>query len=231
VEGLDASRLAVVVPCYGPQAPLDQLLGEIPPELSSGVIVVDDGSPQPLRADGFRLIRHPRNRGYGGSQKTGYAAAIEGGFERVVLLHGDAQYPTLPTLELAQALDDADVALGSRFLVDGGRSVPSWRRWGNRALTGLANLRFGTSLSELHTGARAFRLARLAALPLQQFSDDYIFDQQVLAALLASGARFVERPVRARYDDTVQSISFRRSLVYGLGCVRVIAVPPKPDTA
>jgi len=216
----------VVVPCYGPQAPLDRLLSEIPEALRPGVFVVDDGSALPLRAEGVRLIRHPRNRGYGGAQKSGYAAALEAGFERVVLLHGDAQYPTLPTLALAEALDEAEVALGSRFLQDGGLAIPAWRRWGNRGLTGLANLRFGSALSELHTGARAFRLDRLARLPLARFSDDYLFDQQVLAALLASGARFAERPVQARYDADVQSISLRRSVVYGLGCLRVIARPP-----
>lgn len=219
-------KVAVVVPCYGPQGPVDRLLAELPPALLPGVVVVDDGSPTPISAPGLRLIRHPRNRGYGAAQKSGYAAASELGAERVVLLHGDAQYPTLPTLALAEALDHAEVALGSRLLVDEGRAIPSWRRWGNRGLTSLANRRFGTRLSELHTGARAFRLEALASLPLSRFSDDYLFDQQVLVGLLARGARFVERPVRARYDPDVQSISLRRSVVYGLGCLRVIAAPP-----
>ena len=215
--------VAIVVPCYGPQAPVDRILAEVPVDLRPGLIVVDDGSPRPIRADGVRLIRHPRNRGYGGAQKTGYAAALQAGFDRVVLLHGDAQYPTLPTLALAQALNQAPVALGSRFLDDHGRAIPAWRRWGNRALTGVANLRFHTHLSELHTGARAFRADLLAALPLADFSDDYLFDQQVLVAVLARGLPIVERPVRASYDEGVQSISFRRSVRYGLGCLWTVA--------
>jgi len=215
-------RVAIVVPCYGPQAPVDRILAEVPLALRSGLILVDDASPVPITAPGLRLVRHPRNRGYGGAQKTGYALALEAGFERVVLLHGDAQYPTLPTLALAQDLDHADAVLGSRFLVDHGQAIPSWRRWGNRALTTAANLRFGTALSELHTGARAYRAEVLAGLLLADFSDDYLFDQQVLVALLARGATIAERPVLARYDDDVQSISFRRSLRYGLGCLWTI---------
>lgn len=215
--------LAIVVPCYGPQAPVDRILAEVPAELRGGLIIVDDGSPTPIRAEGVRLVRHPRNRGYGGAQKTGYAAALDAGFDRVVLLHGDAQYPTLPTLALAQALDEAPVVLGSRFLRDGGRAVPGWRRWGNRALTGVANRRFGTHLSELHTGARAFRAELLSSLPLASFSDDYLFDQQLLVAVLARGLPIAERPVQARYDDQVQSISFRRSVRYGLGCLWTMA--------
>ena len=215
--------VAIVVPCYGPQGPVDRILAEVPEALQPGLILVDDASPVPIEGRGRRLIRHPRNRGYGGAQKTGYAAALQAGFDRVVLLHGDAQYPTLPTLALVDALDQAGAALGSRFLEDRGRAIPPWRRWGNRALTQAANLRFGTTMSELHTGARAFRAEVLAGLPLDRFSDDYLFDQQVLVALLAAGVGIAERPVQARYEDDVQSISFRRSLRYGLGCLWTIA--------
>lgn len=224
MTSLAAPSVAVVVPCYGPQAPVDRLLAEIPGSLRPGVIVVDDASPTPIAVpDDICLIRHPTNRGYGGAQKTGYAEALARGAERVILLHGDAQYPTGPTLALAEALDDHDAALGSRFLVGGGRSVPLWRRAGNRLLTRLANLRFGTDMSELHTGARAYRAEVLRALPLHRFSDDYLFDHQVLVALLAAGAAIAERPVTATYDGEVQSISFPRAVRYGLGCLWTIA--------
>ncbi|NOY24537.1 MAG: glycosyltransferase family 2 protein, partial [Oligoflexia bacterium] len=214
-----APRVAIIVPCYGPQEPVNRILAEVPSALRSGLIVVDDASPVPIKAPGVRLIRHASNRGYGAAQKTGYAAALDAGFDRIVLLHGDAQYPTLPTLALADALDKASVVLGSRFLIDGGAAIPAWRRWGNRLLTGAANLRFGTSLTELHTGARAFRADVLAHLPLATLSDDYLFDQQVLVALLARGSTIAERPVQARYDGDIQSISFPRSVRYGLGCL------------
>jgi len=220
-----APPIAVVLPCYHFPDSLERVLDELTAARKEGwalrMYVVDDGSVPALAVDrpGVHLLRHPRNRGYGAAQKTGYALAIAHGAERVVLLHGDGQYPTRDTLALADALEDADVALGSRFLEHDGDHIPPWRRWGNRLLTSAANLRFGVRLSELHTGARAFRSSALLSLPLESFSDDFVFDQQVLAGLLARGARFAERPIRARYDDTVSSISFRRSVRYGLGCL------------
>ncbi len=219
-----ASHTAVVLPSLNYQDSLDRVLSELPGDRGLRVYVVDDGSAPRLRVPaGVRVLRHARNKGYGAAQKTGYAAALANGADRVVLLHGDGQYPTAATLALADALDEADCALGSRFLEGGGAHVPAWRRWGNRGLTSAANLRFGRRLSELHTGARAFRSAALVTLPLESFSDDYVFDQQVLVGLMARGARIAERPLAARYDETVQSITFRRSVRYGLGCLWTIA--------
>lgn len=213
----------VVVPCYGAHEAVRGLVDALPPEVRAVTLVVDDGSSPPLELEGVRVLRHPANRGYGAAQKTGYAAAMAEGAERIVLLHGDAQYPVAETLGLANALDEADGALGSRFLEHGGRNIPWWRRWGNRFLTEAANARFGVRVSELHSGARAFRADALRRLPLDTFSDDYVFDQQVLVGLLASGRPLAERPLVAAYDDTVQSIGFRRSVRYGLGCLAVIA--------
>lgn len=209
--------VAVVVPALNCQATVDRVLAQIP--AGYRVYVVDDGSTPPLQAPG--VLRHPHNRGYGGAQKTGYAAAIADGADRVVLVHGDGQYDVAETLALAEALDGADAALGSRFLADPS-VIPAWRRLGNRALTGLANLRFGTDHTELHTGARAFRTEALHAVGYLSLSDDYLFDQQVLVRLLAAGRTVAERPVHVSYDPTVQSISLRRSIRYGLGCVREI---------
>lgn len=209
--------VCVVIPALNCQRTLDAVLARLPKDIVA--IVVDDGSNPPLVAP--RVIRHPVNRGYGAAQKSGYAAALELGAERIVLLHGDDQYDTFDTLALADALADAPAALGSRFLSDPG-VIPSWRRLGNRALTGLANLRFHTRHTELHTGSRAFTAALLRSLPLQDYSDDYLFDQQVLCAILRRGLPIAERPVRVRYDASVQSISLHRSIRYGLGCVREI---------
>jgi glycosyltransferase involved in cell wall biosynthesis len=212
-------RVAVVIPAKDCGSALTAVLGALPTGLA--VYVVDDGSAPPVEARGVTVLRHPANRGYGAAQKTGYAAALADGHERVVLLHGDGQYHLDDTLGLASALDDADAALGSRFLADPS-VIPGWRRWGNRALTGLANVRFQQHFSELHTGARAFRADALRAVPLAAFSDDYLFDQQLLVALLRQGRRIVERPARVRYDDEVQSIPFRRAVAYAAGCVGVI---------
>lgn len=211
----------VVVPGLDCQASLERVLSELPEGVR--VWVVDDGSDPPLRAP-VAVLRHERNRGYGAAQKTGYTAALDAGVDRVVLLHGDGQYDTADTLALADALATADAAIGSRFLLDPA-VIPGWRRVGNRALTGLANLRYGTRHTELHTGARAFRAEALRRVAFPSFSDDYLFDQQMLCALLRTGARIAERPVRVRYDDTVQSIPFGRSVRYGLGCVREILRP------
>ncbi len=213
----------VVVPCYDAHDAVRGLVDALPAGVRAVTLVVDDGSSPPLDLPGVTVLRHARNRGYGATQKTGYAAARERGAERVVLLHGDAQYPTEETLGLAWALDDADAALGSRFLEHAGANIPWWRRYANRMLTEAANLRFGVRISELHSGARAFRLDALDALPTDTYSDDYVYDQQVLVGLLARGRPIAERPLVARYDDAVQSIGFRKSVKYGLGCLAVIA--------
>lgn len=225
------SDLAIVIPCKDTSATLPRVLSEIPAALLPSVLIVDDGSSPPLAAPGVTILRHETNRGYGATQKTGYAEALRRGADRVVLLHGDGQYDTAATLALADLLDrpdhpGADAALGSRFLHDGGRTIPLWRRLGNRLLTDVANRRFHVHLSELHTGSRAFRADALRVLHLDRYSDDYAFDQQVLTSLLARGFRLAEAPCPVKYDASVQSISFRRSVKYGLGCLQAIAWPP-----
>jgi glycosyltransferase involved in cell wall biosynthesis len=220
------SSLAIVIPSLQAHAQLDALIDQIPEDLLEGVIVIDDGSKPAQRQNRVRVIRHPKNRGYGAAQKTGYAQAIEDGADRIVLLHGDGQYPVGPTIALAEELTEYDAALGSRFLVDGGAAIPRWRRWGNRFLSEIANRRLGCDLSELHTGARAFRSEALRALPIHEYSDNYLFDQQILVGLLRQGRSIGEAPVHAKYDDTVMSISPVESIRYGLGCLRVIAAGP-----
>ncbi len=211
---------ALVLPTLDTQPALDRVLSEIPAGFM--VLVVDDGSEPPMRLPyGVRAIRHPANRGYGAAQKAGYAAALEAGAERVALLHGDGQYVTGDVIALLEALDAAPVALGSRFLADPS-VIPGWRRLGNRALTGLANWRFGTAHTDLHTGARAFRAELLRTMPLDTFSDDFVFDQQVLAWLFREGVPVAERPVRTSYGEGTRSISPWRSVVYGVGCLRAI---------
>jgi glycosyltransferase involved in cell wall biosynthesis len=219
------SRTAVVLPCLGLQASLDALLAALPPEPM--IFVVDDGSPEPLWASRGNLLRHPSNRGYGAAQRTGYRAALEAGAERVVLLHGDAQYDPADTLALARDLGRAHAVLGSRFQPRHEQRVPAWRSLGVRGLTAAANLRFRTRFDDLHNGARAFRADALRALPLERFSDDYRFDHQLLSALIAAGATLAQRPVAMRYDPDVLSISFPRALRYGLGCLADLALPPR----
>lgn len=213
-------RVAVVVPALGLQSALDTLLPLVPSSME--LIVVDDGSAPPLRITRGVLLRHERNLGYGAAQKSGYREALARGAERVVLLHGDAQYEASQVLALVKLLDHADAATGTRFASSPPNHVPSWRRFGIRALTGLANLRFHTDFSDLHNGARAFRAETLRCLPLEDFSDDFLFDQQLIVELLGRGMTLVEKPVSMHYHK-VSSISFRGALRYGLGCVASMA--------
>lgn len=219
-------KLAIVIPAYNAHGTIARVLSEIPEDLHGGVYVVDDGSTPPLQAPGFTVLRHAQNRGYGAAQKTGYRAALDAGAERIILLHGDGQYATQDVLGLSDPLAACDAAIGSRFLNMGAEQIPSWRRWGNRTLTALANSRFGTNVSELHSGARAFRAETLRSMDFEGFSDDYIFDHQMLATLLSRGATIGERKVQCAYDETVQSIAIGPSIRYALGVLRTIIRPP-----
>lgn len=217
-------RTAIVLPCLQAHSSLPDLLAAIPPE--HPVFVVDDGSDPPLEASRGTLLRHPRNRGYGAAQKTGYRAALEAGAERVVLLHGDGQYHVADTIALARGLDRHDAVLGSRFHPGHPQRVPGWRLAGIKGLTAAANLRFGTRFEDLHNGARAFHARALRAVDLEALSDDYRFDHQLLTALIRGGASMGHGPVGIRYDDSVRSITFRRAVRYGLGCLVDLVHPP-----
>jgi glycosyltransferase involved in cell wall biosynthesis len=217
---------AIVIPAFNTQDSLSRVLSEIPESMHSDVIIVDDGSAVPLIAEGFTVLRHANNKGYGAAQKTGYDAALAKGAERILLLHGDGQYATEDVLGLSVPLAACDAAIGSRFLNLGAAQIPMWRRWGNRTLTMMANMRYGTNVSELHSGARAYRAETLRRLDYHRFSDDYIFDHQVLATLLAQGATIGERKVKCAYDDTVQSIAVGPSIKYAFGVLRTILRPP-----
>jgi glycosyltransferase involved in cell wall biosynthesis len=223
---MNRQRIAIVIPVFNTQASLDRILSEIPADLQDGVIVVDDGSTPPIRATGVRLKRHDKNRGYGGAQKTGYETALAAGAERIILLHGDGQYATADVLGLSVPLAACDAAIGSRFLNMGSHHIPTWRRWGNRVLTTMANIRFGTQVSELHSGARAFTAQTLRSVDFHRFSDDYIFDHQMLATLLNRGATIGERKVRCAYNDEVQSIQILPAVRYAIGVIHTIVRPP-----
>jgi len=210
----------VVIPAYGLQASLDALLRQIPAEVA--VVVVDDGSPVPLTASRGTLLRHPRNRGYGAAQKTGYDAALSGGAERVVLLHGDGQYDPLDTLALARALDSADAAFGSRFLGVPPSHIPVWRFAGIKMLCTAANARYRTRYTDLHNGARAWRAPALRRVPYHRFAEDWLFDQQMVCALLGRGLSLVEMAVRMHYDGEILSIPPERAVLYGLRSLREI---------
>ncbi len=221
-------RVCVVLPAYNAARTLERTVSEIPSEVDR-VVLVDDAShdetPVLARRLGLETHVHPNNRGYGGNQKTCYRAALAGTAEIVVMLHPDYQYT--PKLVLAMgallASEHYDVVLGSRILGGGARrgGMPLWRYVANRGLTAFQNLALGTKLSEFHTGYRAFRRHVLERLPLEENSDDFVFDNQLLAQVQAAGYRIGEISCPTRYFAEASSINFRRSVAYGFGVLAV----------
>jgi hypothetical protein len=176
------------------------------------------------QALGIATVRHEKNRGYGGNQKTCYAVALARGADIVVMLHPDYQYsPKLVTAMASMiASDEFDVVLGSRILGKGALpgGMPLYKYISNRFLTLFENLMLGLKLSEYHTGYRAWRRSVLERLPLEQNSDDFVFDNQMLAQSAYFGFRIGEISCPTRYIPEASSINFKRSVVYGMGVIK-----------
>jgi glycosyltransferase involved in cell wall biosynthesis len=225
---LNGKRVAVVLPAYNAAVTLGRTLGEIDRNIVDDVLIVDDastdGTVSVARELGLEPIVHDRNRGYGGNQKTCYAAALNRGADVVVMLHPDYQYSPRLVVPLAAmiAYGEYDMALGSRILsqnaVRGG--MPRYKYVSNRFLTMFENLLVSYKLSEYHTGLRAFSKELLNALNLQYNSDDFVFDNQIIVQALAAGASIGELSCPTRYNEDASSINFKRSVRYGLGVLR-----------
>lgn len=218
-------RVAVIMPAYNAARTIEDTYRDIPEGCVDDVILVDDASVDDTadvaRRLGIHVIVHPRNQGYGGNQKTCYAAALQRGADIVVMLHPDYQYDParIPALIEPILRDRADVVFGSR-LADGQAlkgGMPLYKYVANRFLTAIENLAFGTRFTELHTGLRAYRREVLTTIPLDGNSDDFVFDSQIIAQVLRFGFRMTEIPVSARYMPEASSIGLKRSIVYGLG--------------
>ncbi len=220
------------MPAYNAALTLERTYGDIPHDLVSGVILVDDVSRDETveiaRRLGLEVIVHRQNRGYGGNQKTCYDAALASGADVVVMLHPDYQYDAtrIPDLIAPILAGRSDLMLGSRFLGDplaGG--MPRWKFVANRFLTSVENAAFGLSLSEYHTGLRAYSRQLLETIPYHLNSDDFVFDQELIAQVVAAGrgGRIGEIAVPTRYFEEASSVGFRRSVVYGLSTLRVVA--------
>ena len=222
-------KLVVVLPAYRAGRTLRRTYEAIPRDVVDEVILVDDASDDDTitvaRQLGITVFEHKENLGYGGNQKTCYAEALRSGAEILVVVHPDYQYePRLITAMAAMVASRVyDVVLGSRILdstaLVGG--MPRYKYIANRALTFVQNLLLGSKLSAFHTGYRAFSRNALETLPLLANSDDFVFDNAVLAEAVALGLRIGEISCPTRYFTEASSINLRRSIKYGVGVVRV----------
>ena len=221
---INGKRIAVVLPAYNAEMTLEATVRELP-ELVDDRILVDDHSRDSTvavaRQLGLTVEVHAKNLGYGGNQKTCYRIALERGADVIVMLHPDYQYNPLLVTPIATmiAYGVYDVALGSRILGGGALrgGMPRYKYVANRFLTAAQNLMTGAKLSEYHTGFRAFSRQVLEALPLERNSDDFVFDNQMLAQAILIGARIGEISCPTRYFAEASSIKLGRSAIYGLG--------------
>jgi len=224
---LNGQRVIVVLPAYNAERTLEQTYGEIPLDVVDRVLMVDDHSSDDTvrlaRELGIETIVHERNYGYGRNQKTCYREALRRGVDIVVMVHPDYQYsPRLITAMASMiAYGVYDVVLGSRIL--GGKTLrggmPRYKYISNRLLTAFQNLLLGSKLSEFHTGYRAFSRNVLEMLPLEENSDDFVFDNEMLVQVIRFGFRIGEISCPTRYFEDASSISPLRAARYGLGVI------------
>jgi len=220
-------RIVVVMPAYHAGRTLEATWRDLPHDIVDQVVVVDDASDDDTvavaKALGLDVILHPHNMGYGANQKTCYREAIARGADIVVMVHPDYQYdPRLVTAMAGMVASGIyDMVLGSRILGSGALrgGMPPWKYLANRMLTLFENVMLGAHLSEYHTGYRAYSRSLLDALPWQRNSDDFVFDNQILAQAIVGRYGIGEVSVPTRYFAEASSIGFRRSVRYGFGVV------------
>jgi glycosyltransferase involved in cell wall biosynthesis len=225
---LNNKKIFIILPAYNAARTLERTYSEIPFNIVDEVLLVDDAS-QDNTAElaqqlGIHTIIHEKNRGYGGNQKTCYRAALDKGADIVVMLHPDYQYTPYLITALASmiAFDVYDVVLASRILGKGALKggMPLYKYIANRGLTFVENLLLGQKLSEYHTGYRAFSRKVLESLPLERNSDDFVFDNQMLAQISWYDFTMGEVSCPARYIPDASSINFKRSVTYGVGVLK-----------
>jgi len=222
-------KVVVVMPAYNAARTIEKTCRDVlAHDIVDLAIVVDDASQDATAALARRFDRvlvhiHPRNRGYGANQKTCYRLALESGADIVIMVHPDYQYTPklIPAMASMVASGLYACVLGSRILggqaLEGG--MPLWRYVANRGLTFAGNVLLGTKVSEFHTGYRAFSRALLLKLPLDANSDDFVFDNEVLAETVWLGFSIGEVSCPTSYGAEASSINFRRSVRYGFGCL------------
>jgi glycosyltransferase involved in cell wall biosynthesis len=225
------TKIVIVLPAYNAAQTLNRTLDEIPQEFRKYIILVDDVSRdntvELAMQAGLHVFQHEKNRGYGGNQKTCYQKALEAGADIVVMLHPDHQYDAvvIPDLVWPIVRGKADAVFGSRMLggqpLEGG--MPLWKYIANVMLTALANIAFRRYLTEIHSGFRAYSRKYLQTVRYEENSDDFVFDTEIIAQGMACHLTFQEVPIVTRYFPEASSINLRRSILYGLGILGVLA--------
>jgi glycosyltransferase involved in cell wall biosynthesis len=223
-------KVVVVLPAYNAAKTLKQTVGEIDRAIVDEIILVDDASKDDTlavaqQADIHHVVQHASNKGYGGNQKTCYNKALALGADIIIMLHPDYQYT--PALIGPMALLIANgvypVVLGSRILGKGAikGGMPLYKYFFNRVLTAAQNLLMNQKLSEYHTGYRAYHRHVLQAIPFMDNSDDFVFDNELVAQIFYAGYQIAEITCPTRYFEEASSINFKRSVIYGSGVLRV----------
>lgn len=227
---LHDKKIVVVLPAYNAAKTLEKTYNEIPFDIVDDIVLVDDNSPDDTIKVAENLgikhiIKHQKNRGYGGNQKTCYAHALSLGADVIIMLHPDYQYTPMliPAMASIIAQDLYPVVLGSRILGKGALKggMPMYKYIANRFLTLFQNILIGEKLSEYHTGYRAFSKEVIMALHLEANSDDFVFDNQMLSQIVYAGFSIGEVTCPTKYFAEASSINFKRSSIYGLGVLWV----------
>lgn len=225
---LNGKKVVVVMPAYNAAATLERTCAEVPRDIVDEILLVDDCSRdntvEEARALGLRCFCHEKNWGYGRNQKTCYSEALKLGADVVIMVHPDYQYTPkiIPAMANLVASGEYDACIASRILggtaLQGG--MPLYKYVANRFLTLAQNIMINAKLSEYHTGYRAFSRKVLETLPLWENSDDFVFDNQMLAQTVYFGFRIGEVSCPTKYFEEASSINFRRSVTYGLGVLK-----------
>jgi glycosyltransferase involved in cell wall biosynthesis len=227
---INKKKVVVVMPAYNAAQTLEKTLKEIPMDIVDEIVLVDDHSKDATSELAKQLgvhhvIRHDKNKGYGGNQKTCYNKALELKADIVIMLHPDYQYTPLLITAMSSIIahDLYPVVLGSRILGKGALKggMPMYKYIFNRMLTLTQNILMNQKLSEYHTGYRAFSKEVLLGISYMKNSDDFVFDNQMLAQIFHAGFEIGEVTCPTKYFDEASSINFKRSSIYGLGVLKV----------
>jgi glycosyltransferase involved in cell wall biosynthesis len=228
---MNSKKVIAVLPAYNAAKTLKLTLDDIPAGSVDEIILVDDASSdntvELAKQYGLHVFVHEKNKGYGGNQKTCYKKALEMGADIAIMIHPDHQYnPKLVPQMLAPLLnEECDAVFGSRMIhkrdaLEGG--MPKYKFVANIILTKIENFILGLTLAEYHSGFRAYSKKALSMLPLQENSDDFVFDTEIIAQLAINKFKIKEIPINTKYFKDASNISLKRSTEYGLGILKTM---------